>query len=88
MTVQEGIDKAKGYLQAVLPEYSDLGWQLEEVETAANQEAWSFTFTTTSSRKNSAELTFEDFLRPFRVTKLVEVDAKTGDLLAVRNKVA
>lgn len=88
MTMQEAIEKAQSYLQETLPEYSEGVWRLEEVETPMKGGTWLFTFTTTSEKKLSGNLTFQDFLRPFRVTKLVEVDSRTGELLAIRNKAA
>jgi len=88
MTAQEAVGKAKAYLKDVLPEYANAEWQLEELETAADKHTWLFTFSATRQGKSPLNLSIEDFLHPYRITKLVEVDSETGELLAIRNKAA
>ena len=88
MTVQEAIAKAKEHLAITLPEFAGAEWRLEEIETAARRPTWLLTFTASTDRKTSSDMTLADFIRPFRVSKVVELDSETGDLLAIRNKAA
>jgi hypothetical protein len=88
MTAQDAAERAKVYLKEVLPEYANAEWHLEELETTVGKRTWLFTFSATSENKHPVDMSLEDFLRPYRVTKQVEVDSETGDLLAIRNKAA
>ncbi|MGC2621557.1 MAG: hypothetical protein WA414_21110, partial [Acidobacteriaceae bacterium] len=88
MTVQEAVGKAKDYLREILPEYSNAEWQLEELETPTHRGSWIFTFSAASEKKPSHAMSIQDYLRPYRVTKVIEVDSDTGDLIAIRNKAA
>jgi len=84
--VPDAIAKAKQYLNEVLPEYANVPWQLEEVETD-NSSRWYFTFSATFPSPPSQN-SLADILRGFRMTKSVEIEPSTGKLLAIRNKAA
>lgn len=87
MTVQDAIARAKEYLKTVLPEFADLDWTLEEIETAGQRGNWLLTFSAVRPPAVDSENTLAAWLRPARVTKSVEL-AQTGELLAVRNRAA
>jgi hypothetical protein len=86
MTVPEAIDIAKRHLVSTLPEFSETSPQLEELETPPSGSKWKFTFS--GSFPVSPDASLAQLLRGRRVSKLVEIDPETGDLLAVRNTAA
>ena len=84
MTVPEAIDVAKEHLALVLPEYATTAVHLEELETPPFGSKWRFTFSM-NLLTQGADLSLGQLVRSRRVSKSVEIDPQTGDLLAVKN---
>ena len=84
LTLQEAIDKAKNYLATVLPEVPASSVQLEELETPPFGSKWRFTFSASLPVTSNA-ISLADALRARRISKSVEIDPESGDLLAIKN---
>ncbi len=87
MTVPEAVDVAKKHLHTILPEFAGVNLQLEELETPPFGSKWRFTFSGVFPVPTNA-LSFSDIVRGRRISKSVEIDPETGDLLAVKNAAA
>ncbi len=88
MTVPEAIRVAKEQLAQVLPEFGRADVQLEELETAPYASTWRFTFSVTLPPAGESAMSLQEMIRGRRLVKSVEVDAVTGNLIAVKNKAA
>jgi hypothetical protein len=87
MTVPDAVSIAKKYLVDVLPDFTQASINLEELETPPNGQTWRFTFSAVMPLPSGA-LSLQDALRSRRISKSVEIDRETGDLLAVKNAAA
>lgn len=87
MTVTEGVELAKKHLMEVLPELSGEAFRLEELETPPAGPRWRFTFSSMLPMP-SGNPSLAEIIRGRRITKSVEIDPESGDLLAVKNAAA
>ncbi len=82
MTVAEAIAKSKQHIGELLPELG-ANLQLEELETPPFGSKWRFTFSAILPSTSGANVS--QLLKSRRVSKTVEIDSETGDLLALKN---
>ena len=85
MTVPEAIQRSKDLLGSVIPELRPSDLQLEELETPPFSSRWRFTFSAILPINPSGTLSLPELMRGRRVSKAVEIDPETGDLISVKN---
>jgi hypothetical protein len=82
--VKEAIRVAEKYIQEVMPDFGMP--KLEEIEFSEPFQAWLITFKAGVLPKSESSLS--ELLRPFSHTKVVQVSASDGKLIAIKNKAA
>ncbi len=86
MTVPEAVEKSKMYLTELRPELVGAEVHLEELDVPPHSTKWSFTF---SAMPNlPAESSWGKILRATRISKAVQIDSQTGELLSIKNAAA
>lgn len=88
LNTQEALSVAKKYLDEVFPDFVHNDLRLEEVESPVRGGLWRFTFSSAIAGEVGSSSSLLDALRLRRTQKLVEVDADSGMLVAVKNKAA
>ena len=78
------IDKARTYLDEVVPEFAALKPKVEEMVRVPDSTEWKITFYAHSG-DNSKAATVADLLRRQRIEKIVFIGANDGSLIAVKN---
>lgn len=86
MTVSEAVEKSKMYLTELRPELQNADVQLEELETPPNNTKWTFTFS--AIPELPTESSWGKILRSTRISKSVQIDSQTGELLSIKNAAA
>lgn len=81
--VKEAVLNAEKYLHEVLPDFGEP--KLEEVEYSEPLKAWLITFKAGLLPKSD---TLSELLRPSSLTKVVQVGASDGRLIAIKNRAA
>jgi hypothetical protein len=84
IAAKEAIRMALGYLQEVVPEFSMLEPQVEEIVRSSDSSVWTITFSALTG-DNSKAKTLAELLRFRRVRKVVSVSTKDGALISVTN---
>jgi hypothetical protein len=87
MTVSEAAETAKKHLKALLPELASADVRLEELEVPPYANRWRFTFSATIPTPVGASLT-QVLTSRGRISKLIEMDPETGDLISMKNAAA
>lgn len=81
---REAIEKARGYLGEVIPEFAALGPEVEEIERSPDSSQWRVTFYAHTG-DDSQPATLAELLKRRRIEKVVSVSAQDGTLIAVTN---
>jgi hypothetical protein len=88
LNTQEALEAARKYLNEVFPDFVHNDLRLEELESPLSGGRWRFTFSSATAGEVGSSSSLLDALRPRRTQKLVELDADSGMLVAVKNKAA
>jgi phage pi2 protein 07 len=80
----EALNKARVYLDEVVPDFAALQPKVDEMVLAPDSSKWIITFFAQTGENRKAE-TVADLLSNPRVEKVVSVAADDGSLVAVRN---
>ncbi len=84
---KQAIEKARGYLEDVVPDFAALHPKVEEIARSHDSSQWKITFYAHTG-DNLAVATLADVLMSRRrIEKVVSVSAQDGALIAVSNPV-
>jgi hypothetical protein len=79
---KDAIEKARAYLQDVVPDFAALHPKVEEIVRSPDSSQWRVTF---FAHAGKAGATLADLLGQRRIEKIVSVSAQDGSLIAVNN---
>ena len=80
----EAVNRAKVYLNEIMPEFVQLEPQVDEMELSETPEAWKITFVARLN-DNAKSDSLADVVRRRVVQKVVEVGANDGAFISVKN---
>jgi hypothetical protein len=81
----EAVEKARGYLGEVVPEFAAMNPKVEEMVLTPDSSEWKITFYVYSGDPNAKVTSLADLMRPRKIEKVVSIAQKDGTLIAVRN---
>jgi hypothetical protein len=84
LAVTEVIDKARAYLDEVVPEFAALQPRVEEAEFSKDSSNWTIKFALPEGN-NRKPATLADLVRSRKSGKAVYLAAEDGTLVAVKN---
>ena len=84
---KDAIEKARGYLEDVVPDFAALHPQVEEILRTPDSSEWKITFYAHTGSSAEAP-TLADLIARRRIEKVVSVSSQDGSLISVSNPIA
>lgn len=81
----EAVEKARGYLGEVVPDFAAMDPKVEEMVLAPDSSEWKITFFVYTGDLNSKATSLADIISRRKIEKVVSIAREDGALIAVRN---
>lgn len=81
----EIVEKARGYLGEVVPEFAAMDPKVEEMVLVPDSSEWKVTFYVLAGDLNAKAVSLADLMGRRKIEKVVSIAPKDGALIAVRN---